>query len=55
MAGALGGPTETWGRTWQASELSPASFRVRITMNSDGSTPDFFLDWVPATVFYTGT
>lgn len=50
----LGGSADTWGRSWTASELTSNTFRVRITMTSDRATRDFFLDWVPVTVFYSG-
>lgn len=48
----LGGSTDTWGRTWTVAELSNANFRVRVTSNSDSSSRDFFLDWVPVRVYY---
>jgi hypothetical protein len=50
--GLLGGSTDTWGRTWTVSELSNASFRVRLTSNSTSSLRDFYLDWVPVRVYY---
>jgi len=48
----LGGPADTWGRAWTPSELSDANFRVRLTSNSDSSSRDFFLDWVPVKVYH---
>jgi len=51
----LGGPTNTWGRTWTVGELSNANFRVRLTSDCSGSgcsSRDFFLDWVPARIYY---
>ena len=48
----LGGPSDTWGRTWSVSELSNANFRVRLTSNSSTSQRDFYLDWVPVSVYY---
>jgi hypothetical protein len=48
----LGGSTDTWGRTWTVGELSNANFRVRLTSNSTSSSRDFYLDWVPLTVYY---
>jgi len=48
----LGGSTDTWGRSWAAAELSNDNFRLRITSNSDDSSRDFFLDWVPIRVSY---
>ena len=49
----LGGSTNNWGRTWSFSNFSNANFRVRVTSNSNYSTRDFYLDWVPVKVYYT--
>lgn len=48
----LGGPADTWGRSWSAAELSDANFRVRLTSNSTSGFRDFYLDWVPVRVYY---
>lgn len=48
----LGGSTDTWGHAWTAAELSDANFRLRVTCNSSESGRDFYLDWVPVTVWY---
>jgi hypothetical protein len=48
----LGGSTDTWGRTWTSAELTNPYFRVRVTSNSDQSSTDFYLDWVPVRVYY---
>ncbi len=48
----LGNSTDNWGHAWTAGELGNANFRLRVTSNSDDSTRDFFLDWVPVTVYY---
>lgn len=48
----LGGATNTWGRTWNASELSNANFRVRITNVASNTARDFSLDWVAVQVNY---
>ena len=48
----LGSSTDTWGRSWTAEDLSDANFRVRLTSNSDQSSTDFYLDWVPVRVYY---
>jgi hypothetical protein len=53
--GIVGGAGDTWGRTWTVAQLSNANFRVRLTSNCSGSgcaSRDFFLDWVPVTVYY---
>jgi hypothetical protein len=49
----LGGSTDTWGHAWTVAELTNANFRVRLTCNSDSSSRDFRLDWVPVNVYYT--
>ena len=51
--GTVGGPTDTWDRTWTTAELADANFRVRLTANSDAGDRDFFLDWVPVRVLFT--
>jgi hypothetical protein len=48
----LGSSADKWGRTWAVSELNDANFRVRLTSNSDSSSRDFYLDWVPVKVYY---
>ncbi|HEY6559478.1 MAG TPA: S8 family serine peptidase [Polyangiaceae bacterium] len=48
----LGGPTNTWGRTWTASQLSNANFRVRVISNSSSASRDFLLDWAALRVHY---
>jgi len=34
----LGGPSDTWGRTWSPSEFDGSSFRVEITGNPSSNT-----------------
>jgi len=51
----LGGPLDTWGRTWTLTNLSNANFRVRVTdlASSSGATSrDFSLDWITVRVSY---
>jgi hypothetical protein len=49
----LGGPSDTWGRTWSASDFSNDKFRVRVNCYSDTEdSRDFFLDWVAVRVTY---
>ena len=50
----LGGSADLWGHAWTASELSSANFRVRLTANATQGTRDFFLDWVPVRIYYSG-
>jgi len=51
-----GSDTDTWGRTWQTSELSDANFRVQV-INGDTkvgkSDRDFSLDWIPGSITFT--
>jgi hypothetical protein len=48
----LGGPADTWGRSWSAAELSDVNFRVRLTSNSTSDFRDFYLDWVPVRIYH---
>jgi len=50
----LGGPADTWGRTWSPNEFSNANFRVRVhCYSSTINQRDFRLDWIPVQVTYT--
>ncbi len=51
----FGGAYDNWGRTWISDELSDATFRVRVTSNSDANPRDFFLDWIPVDVNFGPT
>ena len=51
---SLGGPADTWGRTWGASEFNDSNFRIRLNPTSSSGFRDFYLDWVPVKVYYTG-
>jgi hypothetical protein len=42
----LGGPADTWGRTWTASQLEDTRFRVRVTNVAESTSRDFSLEWV---------
>jgi hypothetical protein len=51
----LGGPLDTWGRTWTVTDLLNANFRVRVidVASSSGATSrDFSLDWISVRVSY---
>jgi hypothetical protein len=48
----LGGPADTWGRTWTTSQLSNTSFRVRIVDVASSTARDFSLDWIAVQVTY---
>ena len=51
-----GNATDTWGRSWSASELNNTNFRTRV-VNGDvanvASIRDFSLDWITVSVSYT--
>ena len=49
----LGSPTDTWGRTWIAGQLTNGNFRVRITNTAATQDRDFYLDWVAVQVTYS--
>lgn len=42
-----------WGRTWNSTSLSNASFRVRLAMVASNNSRDFSIDWVAVRVTYT--
>ena len=48
----LGGASDTWGRTWSASQFSNTNFRVRVTDVSNNANRDFFLDYIAVNVTY---
>lgn len=47
----LGSPSDTWGRSWTASEFSNANFRVRVT--ASGASLD--LDGIEVRVYHQAT
>ncbi len=47
----LGGPTDTWGRSWTSADLSDANFRVRVTTTANATVRDFYLDWAAVKVY----
>lgn len=50
----LGGSTDTWGRTWSASEFTNANFRLRVmTLVGSSNQRDASLDYLAVTVYYT--
>ena len=52
----LGSSSDTWGRTWSASDFTNANFRVRVTNVGSSTSRDFYLDWVAVRVHtITGT
>jgi hypothetical protein len=48
----LGGATDTWGRAWNAVELSNANFRVRVINVSTDPLRDFALDLIGVRIRY---
>jgi len=49
----LGGATNTWGRTWNASDFSNTNFRVRVIDVANNTSRDFYLDYLAINVTYT--
>jgi hypothetical protein len=53
----LGGPTDTWGRTWTADDFTNANFAVRVTSNMTGGqvgrSDQLWVDHVRVRVYYT--
>ena len=49
----LGGPADTWGRSWSGSNFSNANFRVRLIDVTDKSNQDVRLDSLAVQVTYT--
>lgn len=48
----LGSPTDSWGHTWNNTEFSNASFRVRVINVASSVQRDFSLDWIAVNVYY---
>ena len=48
----LGSSTDTWGRTWAASDFSNTNLRVRVIEIASSTARDFSLDWVAVRVTY---
>ena len=46
----LGGPADTWGRTWTPAQLNNSNFRVRVISTANSTNRDFSLDWIPVRV-----
>ena len=49
----LGGPTDTWGRTWGHSEFDDSNLVVRVSNTSLAGNKNFNLDYVAVNVTYT--
>jgi hypothetical protein len=47
----LGSSSDTWGRTWSASDFSNANFRVRVTDVASSTSRTFYLDWAAVRVY----
>jgi hypothetical protein len=45
--------TNTWGRTWSATNLANAGFRVRVIDVASSTSRDFSLDWIAVKVHHT--
>lgn len=48
----LGGPADTWGRTWAAADLAATAFRVRVIDASSQVNKTFQLDYLAVAVTY---
>jgi hypothetical protein len=48
----LGGPADTWGRAWTASQLGNTTYRLRVIDVSSSAARDFSLDWVAVRVTF---
>jgi len=48
----LGGPTDTWGRSWALDDFTTGTFRVRVIDASSQSSKDFRLDDLGVSVTY---
>jgi hypothetical protein len=48
----LGGPADTWGRTWLPAELSTTQFQLRLINVATNTDRDFSLDYVAVRVYY---
>jgi len=48
----LGGPTDTWGRSWSESEISNANFRLRVNANLAFNTAAY-IDHIQVKVYYS--
>jgi hypothetical protein len=48
----LGGPTDTWGRSWGRSEFDDGKLIVRLSDTSLAGVKNFGLDWVAVNVAY---
>jgi hypothetical protein len=42
----VGGAADTWGRSWSASDLTNANFRLRVINVAGSTSRDFFLEWI---------
>ncbi|MDB9944442.1 hypothetical protein OAD26_00380 [bacterium] len=49
----LGGPADTWGRSWSPSEFSNANFRIRATSQASGNTVQ--IDALQVRVYHSTT
>lgn len=52
QAFTLGGPTDTWGRSWSVNDLTNANFRLRVIDVASNVARDFSLDWAAVQVDY---
>jgi hypothetical protein len=50
----VGGSTDTWGRTWSASEFSDANFKLRLSNYNPGGIGSTLIDFIAITVYHGG-
>ena len=50
----LGGPTDTWGRTWSDTDFTDSNFRVRVINVASNTSRTFSLDYAGIKVYYNG-
>jgi hypothetical protein len=48
----LGGPSDTWGRTWALADFATTTFRVRVVDASSQNNKQFELDYIAVSVTY---
>jgi hypothetical protein len=49
----VGGATDTWGRTWSASEINNTNFRLRLDSGTHDNGETINLNYVHVTVYFT--
>jgi len=50
---SLGGATDDWGGSWDASHINSSSFRVRLTYKASAKANLEYVDHIEVTIYYT--